>query len=102
MAFKPWEKPSSPDVAAALFVARILTIAGAFGLLYLAYRFYHAVDLRFVPGVSAGPMTNPQFVLAAFIMTPVALILLVSTIRSASCWMAAIAVICVAALEGSA
>jgi hypothetical protein len=102
MGFKLLEKPSSPDAAAALLVARILTIAGALGLFYLAYRFYHYADLRFVPGVSAGPMTNPQFVLAAFIMTPVALVLLVSTIRSATCWIAAIAVICVAALEGSA
>src|SRR5215510_12448017 len=101
MAFKLWQRPDSPDVAAALLVARIVTLIGALALLHLAYRFYHDVDPRFVPGVSAGPMTNPQFVLAAFIMAPIAFVLLVSMMRSATCWIAAILVICVVAMEGS-
>jgi hypothetical protein len=102
MAFKLWQRASSPDVAAALLVARIVTALGALALFYLARRFYYEVDPRFVPGVTAGPMTNPQFVLAALILTPAALVLLVSTARSATCWIAALLIICVAALEGFA
>ena len=102
MALRLWERPSSPDKAAALMASRIVTVLGAFGFLYLAFRWFDYVDPRFAPGITTGLTSNPNFVLSAFILVPVALVLLMSTIRAKTCWIAAIFIVCVATLESFA
>jgi hypothetical protein len=102
MAFKLWQRPSSPDVAAALLVSRVVTIIGSLALFYLAYKFLYSVDPRFSPGVVTGRLSNPIFVLSAFILVPAGLIVLASTMRATTSWIVTILIICVAVSEGFA
>lgn len=87
---------------AALLVSRCIVVLAALSLIVLSYLNYVSVDPRFAPGITHGDLDNPSVVLSAFVIAPVAVLLLASTVRITSTWIAVVLVLSAGSIEGLA
>jgi hypothetical protein len=98
-----WQRAQTPEMKAALLVSRVIVALAGLSLFVIAYRSFNAAnDPRFVPGVTSGYLDDPKFVLSAFVIAPLGILLLASTIRVTTTWIAVVLVLCAGSIEGLA